>query len=95
MAITRVLYIVFPVLARNLFLTKKRSLVPAVVPVCFGLLYALPSLHPCCHRFYKFGSYAMSYVGYTLHYTPHHPRSNFFYHVQKKSRWFDIAELFL
>ncbi len=63
MAITRVLYIVFPAKANNWFKTKSRCLALSLIPIAFGLLYAFPSLHSCCYRYYKFDSYAMSYVG--------------------------------
>ncbi len=62
-AVTRVLYIVFPEHAKAWLCNRNRSLIPAMIPVIFGLLYAFPSLHPCCYRFYKFPNYAMFYVG--------------------------------
>ncbi len=63
MAITRVIYIVFPTHAIPLFKTRGRCLVAALIPVAFGMMYAFPSLNECCYRFYRFTSYAMSYVG--------------------------------
>ncbi len=63
MAVTRVLYIVFPNQAKTWICSRNKSLIPAIIAVMFGLLYAFPSLNPCCYRFYKFTSYAMSYVG--------------------------------
>ncbi len=63
MAITRVLYIVFPIKAESWFRTKTRCLVLSLIPISVGLLYAAPSLHSCCYLYYIFASYSISYVG--------------------------------
>ncbi len=63
MAITRVLYIVYPMKAKSWFGTKTRRLVVSLIPATIGALYAFPSLHSCCYRFYVFPMYAMSYMG--------------------------------
>lgn len=62
-AITKVLYIVFPQTAKQWFSNRKKSLIPALVPMCFGFAYAAPSVYACCYRFYKFSTFAISYVG--------------------------------
>ncbi len=63
MAITRVIYIVYPTKATMWFASQSTCILLCSIPVCLALCYAIPTLFPCCHRLYAFSTFAFSYVG--------------------------------
>ncbi len=63
MAVTRVVYIIYPAKAHCWFNTRAKCLILVSIPAIVGLLYAFPGLDPCCYRFYVFSSYTYAYVG--------------------------------
>ncbi len=63
MAITRVLYIVYPAKAATCFTSKSSCFLLSSIPFCIALCYGIPTLFPCCHRLYTFSTYAFCYVG--------------------------------
>ncbi len=63
MAVTRVIYILFPAKAHYWFNSRFKCLILVSIPLSFGLLYAFPGLNSCCYRLYVFSVYTYAYVG--------------------------------